>query len=120
MTSAEKIIRSRIAWCAFLLEAYDGRLHIPSMSTYSIALRLRRVTYEDAYIAVPVTDAVVKPNPDGSMAIDPEALFAEGLRIGQDSRVEWQVESSQTEAHPLQQAAPDGRRKFDAFYDQTE
>lgn len=71
------------------------------MSTYSIALRLRLVTYEDAYIAVPVTDAVVKPKPGGSMGIDPEALFAEGVRIGQDSRVEWQLESSHTEAHPI-------------------
>jgi hypothetical protein len=89
------------------------------MSTYSIALRLRRVTYEDAYIAVPVTDAVVRPKPDGSLGIDPDALWAEGIRIGQDSRVEWQIESSKTEAHPIQQAAPDGRQKFDAFYDQS-
>ena len=90
------------------------------MSTFSIALRLRRVTYEDAYIAVPVTDAVVRPKPDGSMGVDAEALFAEGIRIGQDGRVEWQVESSQTEAHPIQQAAPDGRKKLDTFYDQPE
>lgn len=90
------------------------------MSTFSIALRLRRVTYEDAYIAVPVTDAVVRPKPDGSMGVDAEALFAEGIRIGQDSRVEWQVESSQIEAHPVQQAAPDSRKKFDAFYDKSE
>jgi len=90
------------------------------MSTYSIALRLRRVTYEDAYIAVPVTDAVVRPQLDGSLLVDPDALWAEGIRIGQDSRIEWQVESSKTEAHPTQQAAPDGRNKFDAFYDQSE
>ena len=90
------------------------------MSTFSIALRLRRVTYEDAYIAVPVTDAVVRPKPDGSMGVDAEALFAEGIRIGQDSRVEWQLESSHIEAHPTQQAAPAGRTKFDAFYDQSE
>ena len=87
------------------------------MSTFSIALRLRRVTYEDAYIAVPVTDALVRPKSDGSMDIDPAALLAEGIRIGQDSRVEWQIESTKTEAHPVQQAAPDGRAKLDAFYD---
>jgi len=81
---------------------------------------LRRVTYEDAYIAVPVTEAVVKPKPDGSMGIDPEAIFAEGIRIGQDSRVEWQLESSHTEAHPIQQAAPEGRQKLDTFYDQSQ
>ncbi|MFN3149744.1 hypothetical protein [Bremerella sp.] len=90
------------------------------MTTYSIALRLRRVTYEDAYIAVPVTDAIVKPNPDGSMRIAPEALIAEGIRIGQDSRVEWQAESTNIEAHPIQQAAPEDRNTLDAYHDQSE
>lgn len=90
------------------------------MSTYSIALRLRRVTYEDAYIAIPVTDAVVRPKPDGSSGIDPDALWAEGVRIGQDSRVEWQIESTRIEVHPIQQAAPDGRKMFDAFCDSPE
>lgn len=87
------------------------------MDTYSIALRLRRVTYEDAYIAVPVTDAVVRPQPDGSLRIDPDALWAEGIRVGQDSRVEWKVESSKTEAHPIQQPPPEGRKKLDTYYD---
>jgi hypothetical protein len=54
------------------------------------------------------------------MGVDVEALYAEGIRIGQDSRVEWQVESSQTEAHPIQQAAPDARKKLDTDYEQAE
>lgn len=87
------------------------------MNTYSIALRVRRVTYEDAYIAVPVTDAIVRKAEDGSLRVDPEAMWAEGVRISQDSRVEWQVESINIEAHPIQQAAPEGRQKLDAFYD---
>ena len=88
-------------------------------STLSIALRLRRATYEDAYIAVPVTDAIVKPKPDGSKGIDPEAFLAEGLRIGKDSRVEWQVESSKAEPHPVQQAAPEGRKTLDTASDES-
>lgn len=87
------------------------------MSTYSIALRIRRVIYEDAYIAIPVTDAIVRKADDGSLRIDPEAMYAEGLRIGQDARVEWQVESTNMEVHPVQQAAPEGRKKLDAFFD---
>jgi hypothetical protein len=87
------------------------------MSTYSIALRVRRVTYEDAYIAVPVTDAIVRKKEDGSLGVDPEAMCAEGIRISQDSRVEWQIESTNTEVHPIQQAAPEGRKKLDTFYD---
>ena len=43
--------------------------------------------------------------------------MAEGIRISQDSRVEWQVESTKTEPHPMQQAAPEGRKKLDPFYD---
>jgi hypothetical protein len=87
------------------------------MNTYSIALRVRRVTYEDAYIAVPVTDSIVKKKEDGSLGVDPEAMFAEGVRISSDSRVEWQVESTNKEVHPIQQAAPEGRKKLDIFYD---
>jgi len=87
------------------------------MNTYSIALRLRRITYEDAYIAVPVTDAIVKKVEDGSLRIDPEAMWAEGIRLSEDSRVEWKVEATRIEAHPAQQAPPEGRKKTDFFYD---
>jgi len=91
--------------------------HFPTMSIYSISLRLRRVVYEDAYVAVPVTDAIMKPKPDGSMGIDPELLWAEGIRISQDSRVEWQAESAKTEPHPIQMAPPEGRYQFYAIDD---
>lgn len=87
------------------------------VNSYSIALRLRRIIYEDAYVAVPVTDAIMKQNPDGTMEFDPDALTAEGIRIGQDARAEWQVESIVTEPHPIQRAAPEERKTFDAFYE---
>lgn len=87
------------------------------MSTYSIALRVRRIIYEDAYIAVPVTDAITRKAEDGSFRIDPEKMCAEGIRISQDHRVEWQIESTNTEVHPIQQAAPEGRMALDPFYD---
>ncbi|MEO8589904.1 MAG: hypothetical protein ABI432_11075 [Flavobacteriales bacterium] len=90
------------------------------MSTHSIALRVRRVTYEDAYIAVPVTDQIVKKAEDGSFRIDGEAAYAEGIRISQDDRVEWQVESTNTEVHPIQQPAPEGRKKLDPLYPHNE
>ena len=85
-------------------------------NTYSIALRVRRVTFEDAYIAVPVTDAIMKPKEDGTLGIDFEALVAEAIRISNDSRVEWRIESSHLEPHPLQGPKPDDRKSFDAFY----
>lgn len=78
---------------------------------------MRRVTYEDAYLAVPVTDAIVRKAEDGSLRIAPEAMWAEGIRFSQDSRVEWRVESTKTEPHPIQQDAPKERKKLDTFYD---
>lgn len=84
--------------------------------TYSIALRVRRITLEDAYVAVPLTSDITKQNEDGTVGIDVEAFLAEAIRVSQDPRVEWKLESSQSEPHPEQQEAPEGRRKFDAFY----
>lgn len=87
--------------------------------TYSIALRLRRVTYEDAYVAVPVTDAILKMDDDGEMRLDFDRFVAAAIQIGGDSRVEWRVESSSTEAHPTQGPKPEDRKSFDAYYADT-
>lgn len=64
---------------------------------YSIALRLRRVTYEDAYVEAPATGAIVKANDDGTGSIDVEAVVAKAIRIGQDDRVQWMIEETQVE-----------------------
>lgn len=87
-----------------------------SSETYSIALRLRRVVHEDAYVAVPVTDAILRKAGDGSLQIDFDAFVAEAVRISRDSRVEWRVEESTVEAHPMQGPIPDDRTCFDAFH----
>jgi hypothetical protein len=84
--------------------------------TYSIVLRVRRVTVEDAYVAVPVTNSLLIPNEDGTSRINFEAFVAEAIRISGDRRAEWQVESATTEPHPTQGPLPDGRRCFDAHY----
>jgi hypothetical protein len=88
--------------------------------TYSIALRVRRTICEDAYIAVPVTNAVTKKKEDGSVGIDFDALVAEALRLSKDSRVEWKEESCVTDPHPTQQTKPEGRTSFDGFYELSE
>lgn len=86
------------------------------MGTYSIALRVRRTIIQDAYISVPVTEAILNEQPDGTARINSEALFAEGIRISAHHAVEWQNEALSTDIHPIQQAAPEGRKSFDAFY----
>lgn len=84
--------------------------------TYSIMMRVRRVIYEDAYIAIPVTDAIMKPKEDGSNGIDMDAFYAEAIRISGDLRVEWQQENITVQSHPIQQPLPEDRTCFDAFY----
>jgi len=84
------------------------------MNTYSIALRVRRIVYEDAYISVPVTEAIMKPSADadGNVHLDTEALMAEGIRISKDARIEWRMESTTTDIHPIQQPMPEDRTSF--------
>ena len=84
--------------------------------THSIMLRIRRVTYEDAYVAVPVTNALMKQKEDGTFGVNVDALVAEALRLSDDQQVEWQVESSQKEPHPTQMPKPENRKLFDVFY----
>jgi hypothetical protein len=84
--------------------------------THSIMLRLRRVTVEDAYVAVPVTGSILIPDEEGTLRVNPDAFVTEAIRISGDPRVEWEVESTTTEPHPVQRPLPDGRRSFDAYY----
>ena len=83
--------------------------------TYSIMLRLQRVTYEDAYVAVPVTDRILMQKEDGSTGIDFDAFVAEAKQISQDARTEWVVESTQVEAHPIQGPKPEDRKCLDGM-----
>jgi hypothetical protein len=81
-----------------------------------IVLRLRRVIVEDAYVGVPVSDAIMKrePEPDGTYRIDFEAFVREGVRLSADPRVDWRREDDvRTEIHPTQGPVPDGRVVFD-------
>ncbi len=84
--------------------------------TVSIALRLRRVIFEDAYVAVPVTDAIIQVNEEGRGSIDFDAFVAEAIQISKDTRVEWKSEEMRTEAHPIQGPVPEDRFLFDAYY----
>ena len=86
--------------------------------TYSIALRLRRVTVEDAYVAVPVTQAIMKSEAesDGTFGIEWEALVAEAMRLGAREEAEWRVEEITSSTHPTQKPCPDDRQVLDGMY----
>jgi hypothetical protein len=80
-----------------------------------IVLRLRRTIVEDAYVAVPVTDAIMneQPEPDGSYRINFDAFVREAVRLSSSESVDWAIEEQTAVAHPTQQPIPDGRRVFD-------
>jgi hypothetical protein len=81
-----------------------------------ILLHVRRVTVEDAYVNVPVSGAIMKPEPepDGTYRIDPDAFVREGIQLAANARVEWRHEGEPTvEPHPTQRPLPDGRVAFD-------
>ena len=86
-------------------------------TSYSIALRLRRVTFEDAFVAVPVTDAIMIDQSDGTSKIDVDAFIAAALKLGADPRADWKIESQAIESHPIQSPCPPGRTTVDAYYD---
>jgi hypothetical protein len=93
-----------------------------SHDTYSILFHVRRITTEDAYVSVPVTSDLMRPEPmpDGTLRLNMDAVAAAALRISRDSRVEWRVESNETQLHPVQQPKPEDRTTFDPFYFQDE
>ena len=68
-------------------------------------------------MTVPVTQAILKMKSDGTAGVDFEKFVAEAIRVSRDPKVEWRVEETKVEPHPLQQAAPEGRKSFDAFHD---
>lgn len=79
-----------------------------------IVLRLRRTVQEDAYVAVPISDAILKTEPDGSRRIDFDRFVAEAIRLSADPAVEWRVEGpASVETNPIQQPIPPGRTVFD-------
>lgn len=82
--------------------------------TYSIQLRLRREIVQDAYVSVFVDEKVLTQQEDGSLKIDFEKLVAEAVRISNDPRMDWQLESSRVELHPLQAVRPDERSVLDS------
>lgn len=75
--------------------------------TYSISLRMRRTTVEEAYVSVPVDERVLREAPDnpGTFSIDTDRLWAEGARRAAEADT-WSAEAREITPHPVQQAPP--------------
>lgn len=66
-------------------------------------MRVQRTTVEQAYVSVPVTDAVMQDEPaaDGSYRLDGEKLFAAAVELGRGVAT-WQLEEREVAVHPIQ------------------
>lgn len=75
--------------------------------TYSISVRLQRTTTEETHLSVPVDEAIMKDEAaaDGSYRIDPAKLWAEAIRLAEQS-ADWMIEDRWVTPHPIQQAPP--------------
>ena len=81
-------------------------------ATYSVSLRLRRVTVEYAYVNVPIVDEVVKPDGEGVGRIDFAELTRRALEMGVEPEVVWYREDRSIEPHPLQKSPEEGEARF--------
>lgn len=75
------------------------------MSAFSVSVRVRRVTTEEGYVSVPVTDAVLQdePHPDGTRHLDGGKVMAEAVRRAAEL-ARWNFEEQQITLHPVQKA----------------
>ena len=78
--------------------------------TYSISFRLRRTTYEEVFVSVPVTDDLWQDTPDhqGRVRLDGKKAMDAALRLGADPEICWKSEGTPIiELHPVQTAPND-------------
>jgi len=77
--------------------------------SYSISLRLRRTTFEYAFVSVPVDEHVWEQHPDDpkKQRINAEKVVEIAKQMGNDSAVLWAREGDPViEAHPWQIPPP--------------
>jgi hypothetical protein len=65
-------------------------------NTNSVQERIKRITCEDEYVAVPVSTKIMVQDESGKGRIDTKALFAEAVRISENDNVQWLVETTES------------------------
>ena len=83
----------------------------PGAATYSISVRLQRVTTESAHISVPVTEDIMIRQPDGTGRIDGAKMVQRAIELGRSPGVAWQVEGQQVQPHRSRRRYPGSRRR---------
>ena len=71
--------------------------------TFSVSVRLQRVTTETAHVSVPLSQELFHSNPDGSETIDGEKVIAAAIELGRHPATRWSIEGELViTPHPLQ------------------
>lgn len=77
--------------------------------SYSIILRLRRITIEEAFVSVPVTEELLRQELDerGYRHLDVDKMTKMALSLGRQPETRSMLESEPiVEPHPIQTAPP--------------
>jgi hypothetical protein len=75
------------------------------MTAYSIKVRLQRVSIEEAFVSVGVSDAVLEPDPSDpeKLRISGEKLLRAAIELGKLPTTTWTTEGESTVSlHPIQ------------------
>jgi hypothetical protein len=85
------------------------------MNTFSISVRLQRITTEEYYVSVPVTGAVMadQPDADGNYHLDSAKVFDAAVELGRSASAEWVLESQEVLSHPIQKAPDAVQQELD-------
>jgi anthranilate/para-aminobenzoate synthase component II len=82
------------------------------MESYSISLRLQRITVEYAYVSVRVNTDLVVDKGDGTARLDTDRLMQQAIEIESAAGVKWHPESVDIKPHPTQKAPEPGESDF--------
>jgi hypothetical protein len=82
------------------------------MALYSVSFRLQRIRTEFAYVRVPVTEDLVKPDENGVGRIVVPDMVQRATEMGQLPDVEWYLEDQTIQLHPIQKAPEPGERSL--------
>jgi len=77
--------------------------------SYSISMRLRRVTVEEAFVSVPLNEEVLEPAVEGlaHRHVDGEKVVKVALELGRHPKTCWILEGQPViEPHPIQMPPP--------------
>jgi hypothetical protein len=82
--------------------------------TYSVSVRLQRLTSEECHVSVPVTEAVMQDEPgaDGMLYLDSRKIFEAAILLGQESGA-WAIRNQDVQVHPIQKAPDHIQQQLD-------